>query len=320
MGCLGDWPPGGGEGLAGGWRGGIGSALSVAAANGHLDVVQVLLAVEPDVRAAGNLKQADTKAPENRAAMEANAKGKALIYATEYGYHEVVRALLAAGARVNTKREGSDQTALHLALLKRYGEIALTLIDAGANINSRIPNYPDTPLMRASADGDLEVVRALLAAGAPVITGRGDFYGTGSEEFARDLALSKAASNGHLEIVQVLLARLSDLKAIGEEALAHKFAERAKMGVPFPNLDTLSGERDYQCMSELTWGEVSGFISRAKWAALIGAVSNGHLEVVRALLAAGADPNAKGRGGPTPLAVAKNPEVKALLVQAGAQS
>jgi ankyrin repeat protein len=53
--------------------------------------------------------------------------------------------------------------------------------------------------------------------------------------------------------------------------------------------------------------------------ALMIASQNGHLDVVQALLSKGADVNAKRNDGATPMTLAKDPEVKTLLVQAGAR-
>jgi len=53
--------------------------------------------------------------------------------------------------------------------------------------------------------------------------------------------------------------------------------------------------------------------------ALMMASWNGHPDVVRALLAKGADVNAKMSIGWTALTMAKEAEVRALLIQAGAK-
>ena len=54
--------------------------------------------------------------------------------------------------------------------------------------------------------------------------------------------------------------------------------------------------------------------------ALMLASRQGHREVVQALLARGADVNAKANDGRTALTVARDADVRALLVQAGAKS
>jgi hypothetical protein len=54
-------------------------------------------------------------------------------------------------------------------------------------------------------------------------------------------------------------------------------------------------------------------------AALILASTSGNLEVVQALLAKGADVNAKEPDGTTALTLARSAEVRAALVQAGAK-
>lgn len=59
--------------------------------------------------------------------------------------------------------------------------------------------------------------------------------------------------------------------------------------------------------------------TRAEPSSLILASQNGHLEAVQALLAKGADINAKTNHGSTALTVAKDVEVRALLIRAGAK-
>lgn len=77
--------------------------------------------------------------------------------------------------------------ALHEALDNDHPEIVKMLLEAGA---AHVRNFDYSSLIKAAANGNLDIVQALLAAGAPP-SGR---------------ALERAASNGHLNIVQALLA------------------------------------------------------------------------------------------------------------------
>lgn len=81
---------------------------------------------------------------------------------------EVVRALLRAGANVNT-RERDDWTPLHYAALRGHTEIVKTLIAADAGVGVKEKDGA-TPIYFVSAEGHAESVEALLAAGSEVNT------------------------------------------------------------------------------------------------------------------------------------------------------
>ncbi|MDE0473512.1 MAG: ankyrin repeat domain-containing protein, partial [Gammaproteobacteria bacterium] len=80
---------------------------------------------------------------------------------------EAVRALLEQGADAN-EAQGDGMTALHWAARNGDIEMARLLVTAGANVEAgtRIGRY--TPLHLASRAGGAGVVEALLAAGADV--------------------------------------------------------------------------------------------------------------------------------------------------------
>jgi hypothetical protein len=95
-----------------------GTALMAAAAHGHLEVVELLLAAQANV-------EARTKSRET-----------ALILAAREGSAEVVKALLRAKAKVNAKMTGGN-TVLHEASNRLRLGIVKTLIAAGANVNAK---------------------------------------------------------------------------------------------------------------------------------------------------------------------------------------
>lgn len=128
-----------------------------------------------------------------------------LMTCSSTGLLEGVKALVAHGANVNAKESKKDQTALMWAIAKKHSDIAKVLIDAKADVRARskvIPQpepfqvactekdpcltgaksgytYPETvhfpktgggftPLLFAAQQGDIESAKALLAAGADV--------------------------------------------------------------------------------------------------------------------------------------------------------
>jgi len=125
------------------------TALMVAAAAGHKEVVQTLLAAKSDV----NASRKDNSAT-------------ALAVASQNGHLDVVLALIAAGANINYALDNGD-TALIRASRNGYLDIVQALITAKAKINMH-NLQGNTALIVASGKGQLAASRALLAAGADV--------------------------------------------------------------------------------------------------------------------------------------------------------
>ena len=89
-----------------------------------------------------------------------------LSQAVTYGYADVTRALIAAGASA-TVSESSGINLLHWAALTNHPEVVPALVEAGAQVNAT-DEFNYTPLMYAATIdfGDAEVLKALLKAGA----------------------------------------------------------------------------------------------------------------------------------------------------------
>jgi len=81
------------------------------------------------------------------------------------GGGDVVRALVAAGANVDSRENVKRCTALHLAARRGNVEIAEALLDCGADIEAR-DSAGDTPLRRAVNCGKTAVAALLLSRGA----------------------------------------------------------------------------------------------------------------------------------------------------------
>ncbi len=128
-------------------------------------------------------------------------------------------------------------TALLWAAYNRNVEMTKALLAAGAAVDAA-NHYGVTPLLQASRNGDVEVMRALLDAGANPTR----WHPEG------ETPLMAASRTGRVDAVRLLLSRGSFVNA------ADPFQEET---------------------------------------ALMWASAEGHLEVVKALLAAGADPNLK---------------------------
>ena len=123
-----------------------------------------------------------------------------LLWATYAVDHELVRALLKAGAKANvTNRYGSSP----LIEAVKLGDVELVgmLLDAGANPNSANQDN-QTALMLASNIGSLKIAQLLIKRGAKV---------NAVEGFRGQTALMWAADN-HPDIVDLLIAHGADVK------------------------------------------------------------------------------------------------------------
>jgi ankyrin repeat protein len=181
------------------------TALHLAAANGHLEVVELLLRYITDVN------------------VQDECGMTALHWAAGNGHVDVVKLLLPYTVDVNARIGGGNLkgwTALHMAT---EGDVVQALSNAGANLNAT-DEYGWTPLHWAARNGHTGAVRALLDARADVnaqISGDGFFKGWTAldvaNEYCRDNRLARAG------IREVMLALLQDH---GAKTRAELAAER----------------------------------------------------------------------------------------------
>ena len=92
-------------------------------------------------------------------------KGAALVRASEEGKLAAVEALLGDGAAINYRRINDEATPLYIASQNGHVEVVKALLAAGADFNQ--PNKDGvTPFTAASQNGHLKVVAELLDAEA----------------------------------------------------------------------------------------------------------------------------------------------------------
>ena len=125
------------------------TALSRACTNGSAPLVQLLL----DAGANPNARIATGETPIMTCASSGNA--------------DAVRVLIARGADVNAKEPSQNQDALMWAAAERHPNVVRLLVEAGANAQAHTKKG-FTALHFAAREGDLESVRQLLAAGVNV--------------------------------------------------------------------------------------------------------------------------------------------------------
>jgi ankyrin repeat protein len=181
-----------------------------------------------------------------------------LMWAAQAGNADVIRALLAHGAAANVTEPVQGQTALMWAAVENHAEAARALIDAGADVHARTRPGGFTALLFAAREGAAETVRLLLSKGASV----NDSAADGSS------VLLLATVRGHWALATTLLDRGANPNADGAGYTALHWAAGA-------------------------WeSELSGSLGSEAylWMAALG---GGKLDLVKALLAHGANPNAR---------------------------
>jgi uncharacterized protein len=192
----------------------------------------------------------------------------ALMTAARVGTLASVKALLVRGATVDSKDEKHGQTALMWAAAEGHAPVVQMLIEVGADFNARLASGM-TPLLFAAREGHSDVVRVLLKAGVdvnepvPVEGGRRRAVG-GRALPPGATPLLTAVVNGHFELAAQLLDAGADPNAnLTGYTVLHAIVPVRKPGV---------GDNDPA-------PEGSGTMSS--------------LKLVRKLVAAGADLNAR---------------------------
>jgi uncharacterized protein len=260
------------------------SPLTLASANGDGVLVQALLAAgakadaarwngeTPLLLAAGAGSLDGVKALVARGvdvnAAEPRLGQTALMWAAAEGHSEVVRGLVEAGARVNAASKSGFTPLLFAAAKGDVPSITL-LLDAGADPNYSLPSG-GKPLMVAIAYRRTAAAVALLEGGA---------LATAGNERTGSTPLHVAAQQGDLTVVRALLDR------------------RANPNVRTNRSTAPAGARA---------GGFGGFGRAAAGGQtpLMLAASNDREAVMRALVAAGADPSIRAQDGSSLLMMA----------------
>jgi uncharacterized protein len=253
------------------------TALYVASERGNVAMVKLLL---------------ESKADPNAALLSGETP---LMRAVDKGNIEVVRALLAHGAGVNLKENRGGQTALMWAVANKYPEIVRLLVEYRADVHARSTG-DFTSLLFAAQQGDTESGHILLGAGADV-----------NETRKRDrmTALMIAAASGNIEFSVLLLDKGANPNLIDDSGYTalHYAALHEKRAALVKALLAHGANPNARTTKDSRKNTTSG-VSLKGATPLFLAASLGNVEIVRALIAGGADPFVMTDERTSPLQVA----------------
>ena len=271
--------------------------LHIAVKEGYLDMCQMLLEHEADVRARDNkgntplhLALSHEHVEISGILLEYNAEvncrnedgSTPLLIASSNGNIGLFRSLLPYNADPFV-RDNRGNTLLHVAAFGGHLEIVRNLLDLKADVDS-LNGEGLTPSQRAvegQREGYLDIVCLLLNHGADEKV----------HDDSGNTLLHLAASEGHLEVARVLLGHKVDVDSLNGKGLTplHRASEGRREGC-----------QDLVRLFLYHGANVNVHDSDRNTPLHIAA-SKGHLEIARMLLEHKADVNALNKKGSTPL-------------------
>lgn len=228
-------------------------------------------------------------------------------------YATTVRVLAAGGVRLTDRSPSVELTPLEMARERGFGRLERIL---EVVTTADRPDSPDTALLRAAEAGDADAVAVALRAGADIET---------RDSHART-ALLVATTYDHVEVAEVLVAMGADPDALDDRHDTPWLVTGVTGSVPMletllPANPDLTIRNRFGGLSPIPASELGhveyvrrvvqtpvdlDHVNDLGWTAMLEAVILGdggadHQEIVRILLAAGADPGIGDRDGVTPL-------------------
>jgi ankyrin repeat protein len=271
------------------------SPISEACLNGSTAMVRLLL----QHRANPNLAIGTGETPLMTCARTGNA--------------DSVRLLLEAGAAVDAKEPSQNQTALMWAAAEKHPAVTKTLIDAHADVNART-KQGFAPIHFAARVGDLDSVKLLLAAGVDInMQTRSEREGADNTSGYTPLLI--ATMRAQVDTAIYLLDRGADPNVLTSGMTPLHWASTSWEGFASNPVygfeDPMSGIHDRQAKLRLVKALLAhnanvnvrmtkrqpqfatGYVDGVGATPLLLAASIQDVEMMRILLAAGADPKIK---------------------------
>jgi len=310
------------------------TALMWAAAQGHQDVVKALLDAGADFRARSREREhficfttqcGNGETQQRNAGRVSRGGYSAILFAARNGDVGSVKALLDAGASIE-ERGADGYSPLLLATHSGHTELTTFLLERGTNPNASVVGY--SALHTAVLRGDLEMTKALLAAGATVdsrITKAAPMERFTDKWMVLPLAvvgytpLQMAAKYVETPIIRALLAAGADpsvtdadgttllMDAAGVNINRNGSTDRRGRTVDVAVVTAMNKDEDriLEAVQALIEAAVDvNAANRAGDTALHGAAAGMAMRrVFQYLVDKGADPNVKNKRGRTPRSV-----------------
>jgi len=240
-----------------------------------------------------------------------------VLRAARVGNAEVMKLLLAHGGDANAKEPSQDQTALMWATSERHADVARLLVEHGADVKARTKPparrtmaYPGRNSAPANAAGGNAAGPYMRQAGGNGVT-----------------ALLLAARVGDVESAKVLIEAGADINDTDADKLSALTLAAVRGNVPValylldhganPNLDGAGFSALHWATgsweTELVVRSITPDRLGSVWQTIAGLRGPAKLELVKALLAHGADPNAHMTKGPFRVGQSKSPDRPELL-------
>ncbi|AKT43314.1 ankyrin repeat domain-containing protein [Chondromyces crocatus] len=295
------------------------TAFALAERGGHRAVITLFREREVDRDWRPDLFEA-ARTGDRAALVRLHEKGRPL-HLTEYGasilhlsaeagHLDVVRFALDRGLSAHD-RNGSGRTPLFAAATAGHVDIVRELLARGAD-PSTTDTYEEPALVSAAARGHTEIVRTLAAAGADVDAADGE----------GKRALDRALDYGNDETALALLALGASADATTLALTLDDKPDIARVliqrGLPLPGHASAARR-----LAVALWAEGVDATFDDPGAAVLESATSDDLDVLRALLEHGLDPNAKDEHGDTPLLRARaraEAPIEALLEAHGAKA
>jgi len=212
----------------------------------------------------------------------------ALHWAAHWDDPAIAEVLLAAGAKINAA-DDHGVTPLALACLNGSAPMVERLLNAGANPNAASV-VGETPLMIAAHTGNAVAVSQLLAHGAVHAT---------AETNLGQTALMRAVVENHVDVVRTLLAAGADAKARSKNRFTPLLFAAQQGNIEIARLLLTAGADVNEAAPDGIAGDTNAarsFKPDTAAAALLVAIDSQHEAMARFLLEAGANPNLQGAG------------------------
>ena len=266
---------------AGVWVIALLAGVSVTAASSEPELVTAVKAQDRERVRVLLVQGADVNAPQGDGAT-------ALHWAAHRDDRDTADLLIRAGAEVNATND-LGVTPLSLACLNGSAAMVETLLKAGADPNAAAVSG-ETPLLPAARVGNVEVVRLLLAHGADV---------TAAEASRAQTALMLAVAENHTEVARVLIENGADVTVRSTNRFTPLLFAAQQGNLDTARLVLAAGADVNESAPDGIGGNTNAsalFKPDTDAAALLLAIDSDHAEMAAFLLERGADPNHSGAG------------------------